>query len=113
MSSERVRQIGVVVKQPHGRFRQALESLYSAEPRVQPLGIASGGDSVRADRAVVGLSTSLLAHACLIFSLVRVPYLVRIFSGTRPPRTESHANQTVYVLRPLELSQYFPSLRPA
>jgi Gram-negative bacterial TonB protein C-terminal len=113
MSSERVPQFAVIAKQHPQGFRRAVERIWRAEPRVYPLGIAPCGDPIRASRPLLGVSTSLVVHVGLVLLLVRIPYLVRIFLGTKATRPESHANQTVYVFRPLEPTQYFPTLHPA
>jgi hypothetical protein len=109
MANERVPQFSFAARPPRRRF---LEALRTREPRVQALGLQYTAVWPKSRPPVSSMVASVLLHASLISLLIRVPYLVRLVTSTHPRPSANQARQTVYVLRQLSLSEYFPVVRP-
>jgi len=59
-------------------------------------------------RSTPGLFSSFLLHFSVIFLLIRLPIAKFLAQPNTPPRTE----HVVYMLHPLNLADYFPTLKP-
>ncbi len=108
---QRAPQFLVLEDRTYRSFRAALAALWETEPPAQSIGLYHSRAWPRDHHPVPGLFTSLLLHFSLVLVLVRVPFFL-LQAVPKQQAEEHHAHQIVYVLRPLNLSDYFPAVRP-
>jgi hypothetical protein len=84
-----------------------------AQSPLQSLGLQDCGIWPKPAPRVASMLASIAVHVGLVSLLIHIPYVVRTVLGHEASPTANQVKRTVYVLRPLSLSEYFPTVRPA
>ena len=94
----------------HRSIGQALVAIWETDPQVQSIGLHCTRAWPKNHSSVPGLFSSFLLHFSLVLLLVRLP--VSSFLVQPSKAREHRTDQVVYVLHPLNLADYFPTLKP-
>jgi len=90
---------------------QTLAAIWETDPPVQSIGLQHTRAWPKNHRSVPGLFSSFLLHFSLVLLLARLP--VSSFLVQPSKAREHRTDQVVYVLHPLNLADYFPTLKPS
>jgi len=94
----------------HRSIGQALASIWETDSPFQSLGLHRTRAWPKYHRSAPGLFSSFLLHFSVVFLLVRLP--VSWFSVQPSKAKELRNDKVVYMLHPLNLADYFPTLKP-
>jgi len=95
----------------HRSIGQALVAIWETDPPVQSIGLHCTRAWPKNHRSVPGFFSSFLLHFSLVLLLARLP--VSSFLVQPSEAGEHRTDQVVYVLHPLNLADYFPTLKPS
>jgi outer membrane biosynthesis protein TonB len=95
----------------HHSIGQALATIWETDPPVQSIGLHRRRAWPKDHRSVPGLFSSFLLHFSLVLLLARLP--VSSFLVQPSKAREHRTDRVVYVLHPLNLADYFPTLKPS
>jgi hypothetical protein len=95
-------------------FWEALAVFWETDPPTQSIGLCHGRTWPKNHLPVPGLFSSVVLHFAVALFLLRVPLplLLHYFPGRSQADQAHHVPQMVYVLRPLDMSVYFPTVKP-
>ena len=89
---------------------QALSSIWETDSPIQAIGLQGARAWPKDHRSAPGLFSSFLLHVSVVVLLVRLP--VKLFLIQPNQAREHRTDHLVYMLHPLNLGDYLPTLKP-
>jgi hypothetical protein len=111
---ERAPQFLILEDPSYRSFWEALAVFWETDPPTQSIGLCRRRTWPKNHLPVPGLFSSVVVHFAAVLFLLRVPLslVLHCFPGRSQAGDEHHVQQLVYVLRPVDQSVYFPSVKP-